>query len=35
MPTCRKLQHDKQKQMRYGTLQKRDTLTLCLLKLQL
>ena len=30
-----RLQHDKQKQMRYGTLQKRDTLTLCLLKLQL
>ena len=25
-----RLQHDKQKQMRYGTLQKRDTLTLCL-----
>ncbi|WP_162945940.1 rpoE leader peptide RseD, partial [Pseudomonas aeruginosa] len=24
-----RLQHDKQKQMRYGTLQKRDTLTLC------
>ncbi|XPE56439.1 rpoE leader peptide RseD [Shigella flexneri] len=30
-----RLQHDKQKQMRYGTLQKRDTLILCLLKLQL
>ncbi|EHO4045656.1 rpoE leader peptide RseD [Escherichia coli] len=30
-----RLQHYKQKQMRYGTLQKRDTLTLCLLKLQL
>ncbi|HCJ5941603.1 TPA: rpoE leader peptide RseD [Escherichia coli] len=30
-----RLQQDKQKQMRYGTLQKRDTLILCLLKLQL